>query len=460
MNTRLLKQISVGLLLLPVSSLWAQVNSNSSQSALEVQGPGSTDDQMKVPPPVSGRSYPTEGSSEERSNYLRGGMTFTSAYTDNALGSVGGKPESDVSYSVGPVLALDETTSRLHLVLTYAPGFTFYQRVSSRNEADQNVSFDLHYRLSPHVTFSARNGFMKTSNVFNQPNVTPAEAVSGGTQEPNLSVIAPIADLLSNTGTVGISYQFAANGMVGATGSFTYLHYPNPAEVPGLFDSNAQAGSVFYSFRLSKMHYVGATYQYQRLLGYPNEGRSETQTHALLLFYTLYASSRLSISFFGGPQHSDTVEPSLPPLQLHLPAVRAWTPAAGASMSWQGRLNNIAVSYSRVISDGGGLFGAVQMNSANASFRQQLTRRLSGALGASYTQNDVLASALSSVGNSGHSIAGNASLQQQFGQHINVLLGYTRLHQDYSNVAVLAATPDTNREFISISNQFSRPLGR
>src|SRR6202051_5204924 len=113
MNTRLLKQISVGLLLLPVSSLWAQVDSKSSQSALEVLDPGSTDDQMKVPPPVSGRSYPTEGSSQERSNYLRGGVTFTSAYTDNALGSVSGQPVSDVSYSVAPFIELDESTPRL-----------------------------------------------------------------------------------------------------------------------------------------------------------------------------------------------------------------------------------------------------------------------------------------------------------------------------------------------------------
>ena len=45
-------------------------------------------------------------------------------------------------------------------------------------------------------------------------------------------------------------------------------------------------------------------------------------------------------------------------------------------------------------------------------------------------------------------------------QHFNLQLGYTRLHQDYSTVAVLAATPDTNREFVSISYQFSRPLGR
>jgi len=41
-----------------------------------------------------------------------------------------------------------------------------------------------------------------------------------------------------------------------------------------------------------------------------------------------------------------------------------------------------------------------------------------------------------------------------------VQLGYTRLHQSYSAVAILATTPNTNREFVAISYQFSRALGR
>ena len=60
----------------------------------------------------------------------------------------------------------------------------------------------------------------------------------------------------------------------------------------------------------------------------------------------------------------------------------------------------------------------------------------------------------------GHTVSGTASVQQQFGQHLNLQLGYTRLHQNYSTVAVLASIPNTNREFVSISYQFSRPLGR
>src|SRR5258708_1242392 len=162
------------------------------------------------------------------------------------------------------------------------------------------------------------------------------------------------------------------------------------------------------------MDYIGATYQYQRLISYPTAGQSETQTHAVLLYYTLYASPKLSFSFFGGPQHSETVEPGV---GTQFPAVRSWTPAAGASMSWQGRLNSFAMSYSRVISGGGGLIGAVDINSASASIRQRFSEKLSGTVAAAYAQNDLLASALA-PGTNGHTVSGTVSLQREFGQNI------------------------------------------
>lgn len=451
----LIRQMCLVLLLLLAVSLWGQVDNTSTTAT----GTENTDDRMLTPPPVSGQSYPTSPASEERSNYFRGGLTFTGAYTDNAVGSITGHPVSDVSYSVAPFAELDETTSRMHLALTYAPGFTFYQRTSARNEADQNASIDFHYRLSPHVTFSARDGFQKSSNVFNQPGFSGAGAVAGGSQEPNFSVTAPIADRLSNSGNVGVSYQFAMNGMVGASGTFTNLRYPNQAEVPGLYDSSSQGGSAFYSHRVSKMHYIGVTYQYQRFVSYPSQGLNETQTHAILFYYTLYATSKLTFSMFGGPQHADTMQPPLAPFNLQLPPSRAWTPAAGASLSWQGHQNSLAVSYSHLISGGGGLFGAVHMDSASASLGQQITRSLGGSLTGAYTQNDILGAVLGG-GNNGHTVSGTASLHQQFGEHIGIEVGYTRLHQSYSNVPVLSLAPNTNREFVSVSYHFSRPLGR
>jgi hypothetical protein len=463
---RIFNSICLGLVLLVSVPAWSQ-DEQRTIPAPAATGPANDvfmgidndADRMLTPPPVSGQAYPIAFTSEGRSNYLRGGITFNAAYSDNELAATNTNPVSDMSYTVWPTIALDETTPRTHLLLTYAPGFTFYRRESYLNQADQNGSINFQYRLSPHVTFSARDGFQKSSSMFNQPDLGAGGVVSGGIQEPNQSVIAPIADLLNNSGNVGITYQFAANSMIGASGTFSNLHYPNQAQVPGLFDSASQGGSVFYSLRTSKTHYIGATYQYQRLLSYPAPGTNETQTHALLLFYTLYLSSRFSISLFGGPQYVDAGPQFSAAVSTQSPASRSWNPAAGGSLSWQGSRSSLALSYSHLISSGGGLIGAVEINSGTASIRQQLSRMLSASLAGGYVQNSLLA-ATPLFSDNGHTVSGTASLQQQFGEHLRLQLGYTRLHQDYASVAVLALTPNTNREFVSISYQFTRPLGR
>jgi hypothetical protein len=463
---KLSHQTFLGFLLLAAMPLGAQGNNPPQQPTPAGYGAddsqGGNSDLMRTPPPVSGQSFSTEPTSTERSNYLRGGVSFTTAYTDNVIGSTGpdSKPLSDISYSIFPSIALDETTSRLHWILQYAPGFTFYQRESGRNQADQNASVGVDYRLSPHVTFSAEDSFQKSSNLFNQPDLSSG-SVSGGTQGGNLLVVAPVADLLRNTGNVGISYQFARNEMVGATGTFTNLHYPDQSVVPGLFDSESQTGSAFYALRISKIHYVTVSYQYARLLSFPTEGQNEARTQAFFLSYTISPSKQFSFSVFGGPQYAD-ISP-----QYYLggttpqPGSRTWTGAGGASVSWQGKVTSVAVGYSHIVANGGGLIAPTQTDSATAAFRQRLSRTLGASLTAAYLNNAVIGglSQVATGSTNGHGILGTASLQQQLGQHMNLQLGYTRLHQNY-NVTAISSTPDTNREFVSLSYEFSRPLGR
>lgn len=460
-------RICVGLILLVALHLCAQVGNSPAPPA--ATGPGSNDaqdqmqsqssDLMLTSPVVSGQTYATTPISQERSNYLRGGMSFTSAYGNNAVATTNGQPINQMSYTVAPTVALDETTSRLHVTLNYSPGFTFYQQTSYLNASNQNASINLQYRLSPHVTLTAHDGLQRTSSVFNQPDFGSSGAVSAGAQGTNFSVIAPVAELLTNSGNVGLNYQFTRNGMIGVSGTFSTLHYPDPTQVSGLYDSSSQGGSVFYSLRVSPKHYLGASYQYQRLTSSLATGLNETQTHAIDLFYTLYLNSRVSVSVFGGPQYSDTIQPPLAPLNRPVPAIRAWSPSVGGSLGWQGHLHSFAVSYSHVISGGSGLFGAVHMDSASMFLRQQFARTISASVTGSYVENDVIGSLLAGAYN-GHSVSGTASLQKQIHQNVSLQLGYTRLHQDYSDVPVLSQTPNTNREFISVSYQFSRPLGR
>ena len=200
------------------------------------------------------------------------------------------------------------------------------------------------------MTFNARDSFRKSSNVFNQPpDFSSGGVVSGGAQGPNFSVVAPVAEQLSNAGSVGISYQFALNDMVGASGTFSNLHYPNPSQVQGLYDSSSQGGLAFYSRRVARGQYIGVTYAYQRLLAYPTIGQNETQTHAALLFYTLLQPPRSSRSRSSADHNTRT------PFSLLLshPFDLGRRPVAPA---WAGKESGIALpsatrTLSRVVLD-------------------------------------------------------------------------------------------------------------
>ena len=69
-------------------------------------------------------------------------------------------------------------------------------------------------------------------------------------------------------------------------------------------------------------------------------------------------------------------------------------------------------------------------------------------------------SCLSFRNQGGHSISGTAQLEHPLGEHLKASLGYQRLHQSYSGIAAIIGDPDSDRVSISISYQFTRPLGR
>ena len=105
----MLIRVFVGVTVLAAAPLWAQGGAD-----VAATGPGGGGGAMATPAPVSGEAYSMGFTSETRSNYLRGGLVFGSAYDDNVAAGTTGKPVSDVSYSVWPTISLDQTRSRLH----------------------------------------------------------------------------------------------------------------------------------------------------------------------------------------------------------------------------------------------------------------------------------------------------------------------------------------------------------
>src|SRR5437016_10671400 len=268
--------------------------------------PNDAGGRMVTPEPVSIEGYSMNFTSEgERSNYLRGGLMFGSSYSDNVSPS-GDRPISDFSYSVWPFVSLDQVRSRLSWDLSYSPGFTFYQKTTAFNESDHNLALALKYRLSPHVTFKVENHFSKTSNILNQNQNQNLAAEPATGLSPTVALVVPIADQLRDNSSAQLGYQFSPNDLMGTTGTFTDLNYPNRSQAPGLFNSISTTGEFFYTHRLSGKHYIGAAYDYENLLSSGcatgpatstaaanciQQSDLRTETHTIRAFYTLYLNS-------------------------------------------------------------------------------------------------------------------------------------------------------------------------
>jgi hypothetical protein len=444
----MLKRACLSLALLWSMRLWSQAPPSTSGTVATQED----DTKMLTPPPVSGEGFPTAVGSEARSNYLDAGLVLDTAYDDNVLAGSGTHPVSDFAYKISPTIALDQTSFRQHRTFTYSPGFTFYQNTSTLDAVDQNISLNFQYRLSPHAAVSIRDSFQKSSNALNQP-YPPLGGTISGSGPSSVDVIAPFADRLSNNANVEFTYQFSRDGMVGASGTLEQQDYPNPVQVPGLYNSNLRGGSTFYNHRLSRTQYTGVIYQYSRSQALPMTGESQTQTHTASSYYTVYLAHAFSLSVSGGPQYTSAI-------QSPSPTFHSWTPALTTSIGWQRSHTNLAASYSRAVTGAGGLLGVFNSNEVDATVRWQMARTWTVGSTVGYATSKSVSPLLPSSTPGGHTFSGAGLIQHSISERIRAEFGYARLDQSYDGIAVVSSAPHSDRVYVTVSYHFTRPLGR
>jgi hypothetical protein len=421
-------------------------------SAGGTSGTSTDSAQMLMPPPISAVGFPMETGAEARSNYFSGSIAFNGGYVNNLYPGLGTSSVDDALYIVQPTISVDHTTSRSHETFTYAPAFTFYDPDSSLNYIDQSGTAALSYRLSPHVNFSAGDTVSKTSNTWS-PSLS---SISGGLPNATPGVIVPYAPQLSNNAYAQLGWQFALNSMIGFDGATSLLDFSTTAEAQGLYNSNSRGGSAFYTHRMTPRQYMGATYQYSQIAATPvianGIAQADLSTNSVLGFYTVYPRRTLSLSLGGGSQHYQlTQSPSAP--------AKGWAPSAIASLGWQGLHTSLAVSCSRLVTEGEGIIGAYTTDVVSASARWQLTRYWTTSLGGNYSDFAAVAQAIAGSIPGGHTLSGTASVGRQMGQHLSFTLQYQRLHDNYG-IPAISSNPNTSFESGSITYSFLRPLGR
>jgi hypothetical protein len=444
----MLWRVFLSLMLFAAVSAWAQVEPSASG------GSSTADDteQMMTPPPVSGQAYPTEVGAEEQSNYLRGGLVFNASYVDN-LYAGSATTASEKIYTILPTISYDQVLPRQHISLIYSPGFTFYEPSSVLNEVDQDLNASYQYRLTPHIKLSGMDAFQRSSTAYGLGDSVAGGAVSGSAGPVTPGIIAPFAERQTNSASAQFSYQFSPVGMIGASGNQMNLDFPNPTQATGLYNSIERGGGGFYNRRLNATQYLGVNYQYAWTQEQPAGTTSVTQTHTIDGFYSIYPRPSFSISISGGPQHYALTETGVL-------TSGGWGPSVTASLGWQGPHTNVAASYSRQVTSGGGLVGVFRSNDANLSARWQLSRVWTTGISGNYATNNSITALSLFPSLSGHSISGQATLGYMINKELNLNLEYDRLHQSYAGVAAIASNPNSDRVMVSLAWQFARPLGR
>jgi hypothetical protein len=138
-----------------------------------------------------------------------------------------------------------------------------------------------------------------------------------------------------------------------------------------------------------------------------------------------------------------------------------WGVDAGATAGWRDQRNSFSASFTRRISDGGGLTSAVSSNAANIEFRRQLTKLLFGNIWLRYATNNSLSPFF---GNGSFRTAEILpGLQYTLSEHVNLTLNYARDHQSRGSTGGSAPSTritDYDRILFSISYSFTHPLGR
>ena len=412
------------------------------------------EDTMMTPPPVSGVPYANEGSADVRTDFLSAGIVVTPGYIDNVLPGTGQKPVGDFTIAIGPSVSINRTTTRHQEQISYNPNFTFYQPTSALNYFGQSASGSFLYRFSPRLSITASDYFTKTSDVFAQPYVFSIP-VTGSTLATTQTVIAPFSSQLTNTVTGVLTYQYARNGMIGGGGLFENFGLDSSTQTTGLSSSNESEGLFFYSRRLTRNQYFGLSYQYAYSLEFPTQKPTATsQIHSVLPFYTLYITRTFSISGSGGFAHLDAV-------QAGSPSSESWNPSVSVSGGWQLPRGNVAVAYSHTITTGNGLIGAYKSNGVSGSGGIKLSPHWNASAEMQYSTVSSATPSISFLSfSSGNTLSASANATYAIKENFNMSFGYERLSEQYQNAPAVSSDPTSNREFMSVSYQFSRPLGR
>ncbi|MFZ0639630.1 MAG: hypothetical protein WA020_06990 [Candidatus Acidiferrales bacterium] len=435
--------IGVALLLAPRAVL-AQVT----------QGQGGT--ASNIPVLASGLMPPvTPSDAEAPTNVFEGSLLVGANYDDSAVLNAVPR-EWDVDYSVQPQISFDETRPRIYWGLLYSPGIQISQRLLYRNLFSQKFGGHFVWQTTPHGSLSAQQYYSVTTNPFEDIGSTSPGPIIG----PNTTIYIPNVKQTWLMSHALYSYQSSAQTTMGVGGSYELQKFdsiPDSGPTTDLIHTQVASAEAFISHRITPRNQLGVQYGLQ-VIKFP-QADARTTTHTFLVFDQMNLSAQTSITLYGGPEYSLTfnqVALNLGFVIITIPVnATGWSEAGGVMYNWTGNRLAAAINFSRGISYGGGLVGAVELTSGSAKLAWQLTRNW-GLTSTIAGADDQLLS-VNSGNNDLRSYSAQVGLRRQLWRDVGIRWYYERLNQTGSIDGLSVG----NRDIFGVTLEYSflKPLG-
>lgn len=419
---------------------------------------GTTTASSNVPVLASGQmpsSTPTANA--ELANTYTLGIMAGGHFDDNAV--INARPrEWDLGYTLFPLIAFTETRPRIEWSVKYSPGVDISQNLLYRNQFSQRLDGQFSWLTSPHGLLQGQEYYLVSSDPF-------AQLGSGGTSpgptvSPNQGPFIPNVRRTETMTNALYSYRLSAHSSFGIGGNFLLSKFDNtPRKGPAtaLIDSQRASGEAYFNHQFSEREALGFQYGIQ-VLRFPRSN-ARTTTHTILVFDQITISPRSSFTIYGGPEYADTfnqVVLNLGFFVLTIPVkAQAWSGAGGVIYNWTGERLGLALDFTRGVSDGGGLVGAVEQNSGRAKISWKLNQRLTLSSALEGSSNTLLAAKPTQEL---LTYSARAELSQQIARDLSVNWFYGRLNQ----TGGFANFPVGNHDFAGATLTYSvlRPIGR
>jgi len=383
-------------------------------------------------------------------NVLLLGLDFGTNYDDNVFGN-NQQRVGDAEFSIGPSLSLRREGNRVGLALTYQPHFRIYRNASELNTLDQVAGLDWSYRATSRLSFRGRISATYSNGLFRPSQNEEFLPGLGSPSGLNQTVYTPTLRQFSFSSRLDAGYQVGPHDSVELYAGESLLNFDQQvSNVEGLGNTRETDAGLIYQHRISPHATLGLDYLFQNIDFGPS---SRTQVHSGFISYAQQLSPSVTMSVFGGPQHSLSnyiFSLALGPFLIQAPVSSpSWNWALGGTLTK--RLNNTVfdLSAQHQVSNGAGLIGAVVGTSAGASVRRRLPGHWDAVWSGSYAKNTDLISR--GPASDYQSETAGFGLTHPITDRLSLRVGYDFLHQRGTGQSPLFGEVD--RDLVSI--QFS-----